>query len=177
MPPADSGVRRSAAAARLPWPQHDWCSVSLPMHLAAGSLTVLDGHAAAVEALLRRIAGVNEKRAVLAPGPLAVVRTSGDAFRQSIDVVQAALATGAPVVVSGGRPAAVVAAGEPLPDLSATVITTPRQLVTEPAVVGSIRAGYTVTLTGQHAADHLLHLFQAWIQSSLAGLPLGKGRR
>jgi len=54
---------------------------------------------------------------------------------------------------------------------------TPRELVTEPTVVGSIRAGYTATLTGQHTGDHLLHLFEAWIQSSLAGLPVRSGRR
>lgn len=54
---------------------------------------------------------------------------------------------------------------------------TPREMEMEPTAVGSIRAGYTVTLTGQQAAEHLLHLFQAWIRSSLAGLPVGGGRR
>jgi hypothetical protein len=64
-----------------------------------------------------------------------------------------------------------------MPELVATVIVTPRELVTEPTAAGSIRAGYTATLTGQHAADHLLHLFESWIQSSLAGLPVPRGRR
>jgi hypothetical protein len=174
---AHSVVRRTAAATRLPWPVHDWCAVGLPMHLVPGSLTVLDGDTAAIDALLSRVAGVNDKRTVLSPAPMAVVRATRDPAAQSIDVIQAALAAGTPVVVSGGRPAAVVAAGEPMPDLRASIVTTPREFVIEPTAVGSVRAGYTVTLTGQHAADHLLHLFQAWIQSSLAGLPNGRGRR
>src|SRR4051812_33518237 len=62
--------RRTAAATRLPWPQHDWCSVALPMHLVPGSLTILEGHPAAIAALRSRIARVNEKRAVLSPAPL-----------------------------------------------------------------------------------------------------------
>lgn len=175
--PADSVVRRTAAASRLPWPRHARCSVALPMHLVPGSLTVLDGDAAAIDALLRRVAGVNDERVVLSPAPLAVVRANDNPVAQSVDVVQAALAAGTPVVVSGGQPESVVAAGEPMPDLLATVAVAPRELALGPTAVGSIRAGYTVTLSGQHEAMHLLHLFEAWIQSSLAGLPVSGGRR
>jgi hypothetical protein len=50
-----------------------------------------------------------------------------------------------------------------MPHLLATVIAAPRDLVMEPTTVGSNRIGYTATLTGQYAADHLLHLFEAWI--------------
>lgn len=174
---ADSVVRRTAAARRLPWPRHDWCSVALPMHLVPGSLTVLDGDAVAIDALLPRVAGVNDARAVLSPAPLAVIRATDDPAAQSVDVVQSALAAGMAVVVSGGQPGTVVAAGEPMPDLLATVTVTSGELVRAPTAVGSIRAGYSVTLTGQHEATHLLHLFQAWIQSSPAGLPVSRGRR
>lgn len=147
------------------------------MYVVPGSLTVLDGDSAAIDALLSRIASVNDKRIVLSPAPLAVARATRDPGAQSIGVIQAALSAGTPVVVSGGRPEAVVTAGEPMCDLLASVVATPRELVSEPSAVGSVRAGYTVTLTGQHAADHLLHLFHAWIQSSLAGLPVTNGRR
>src|SRR4051812_1385032 len=156
MTSADSVVRRTAAATRLPWPQHDWCSAALPMHLVPGSLTVLTGDAVAMEALLSRVAHVNDKRDVLSPTPLAVARGDDDAAAQSAEVVQAALAAGMPVVVAGGQPDAVVAAGEPVPDLLVAVVVTPRELVMEPTAFGSIRAGYTATLTGQHASDHLL---------------------
>lgn len=147
------------------------------MHLVHGSLTVLDGDAVAIDALLRRVAGVNDARAVLSPSPLAVERAIDDPAAQSVEVVQAALAAGTPVVLSGGQPGAVVAAGEPIPDLLATITVTSGELVRAPTVAGSIRSGYTVTLTGQHEAGHLLHLFEAWIQSSLAGLPVSRGRR
>ena len=177
MTSAEPVVRRTAAATRLPWPRHDWCSVGLPMHVVPGSLTILTGDAEASVALLSRVAHVNDKRAVLSPAPLAVLRVDDDPVAQSIHVIQAALSAGTPVVLSGGQSDAVVAAGEPMPDLLATVATTPRELVTEPIVAGNLRAGHSVTLTGQHASDHLLHLFQAWIQSSLAGLPVSRGRR
>src|SRR3954470_14986688 len=104
MNPTDSLVRRTAAATRLPWPRHDWCSAALPMHLVRGSLTVLDGDAAAIDALLGRLAGGKRKRLVLSPAPVAVVRAAEDQPAQSIGVVQAALAAGTPVVVSGGQP-------------------------------------------------------------------------
>jgi hypothetical protein len=54
----------------MPWPRHDWCSAALPVHLVPGSLTVLDGDAAAIDALLGRLASVNSKRLVLSPAPL-----------------------------------------------------------------------------------------------------------
>src|SRR3954454_23865179 len=153
MTPADFVVRRTAAATRLTWPRHDWCSVALPIHLVPGSLTVLTGDVAAMDALLSRVAPVNDKRPVLSPTPLPVVRADDNSAAQSIDIIQAALAAGTPVVVAGGQPDAVVAAGEPVPDLLARLLTTPRELMTEPTAVGSIRAGHTVTLTGQHTAD------------------------
>ena len=167
---------RTLAAARLPRPAHEWCAVALPMAVVPGCLVVLDGDDTAVAALLERVAHANDNREVLRPAPLAVVRAD-DAKAQSLSVIQPALRAGTPVFVGGGLPDEAIRAGEPVADLVLTVRTVPSYAVTKPAARGSISVGFTATLTGANGGDHLLHLFDALLQASLAGLPVQRKKR
>lgn len=165
--------RRTPAAARFTWPAHDVCDVALPMHLVGGSLTVLDGDPVAVEALLQRIDHMNDDREVLTPAPLSVRRHEG--ITESVAAVNAALEQGYPVVCQG-QPQAAVAAGEPVPDLTLTLVTTQLEEVVEPVLSGNMHEGFHAVITGESSGDHLLHLFQAWTQASLAGLTIAQRR-
>ncbi|HVT64519.1 MAG TPA: hypothetical protein VHD81_05155 [Mycobacteriales bacterium] len=166
--------RRTPAASRLPWPSHEWCDVWLPMHLVAGSLTALDGDRDAVEELLDRIDHMNDDREVLTPAPVAIRR--GDDATETAAAIDAALDQGSPVVCDG-QPGAALAAGEPMPDLTLTLVMVPLDEVAEPTLTGSMRTGFRGTSKGESSGDHLLHLFGTWIDASLAGLPVAKPRR
>jgi hypothetical protein len=137
------------------------------VHLVPGALIILDGDD---EGLFRRLVTVNERREVLRPAPLVLRRDSWNPGLQSASRVQPALACGVPVIISGGSPSAVVAVDEPLPDLFATVRTT--DVASEPTVTGTIRNGFRVDVDGRHSAEQFMHLIQAFVQASLAGLPV-----
>src|SRR4051812_30180343 len=166
---------RTLAASRLPFPPHESCAAALPLYLAPGALVVCGGDADAVATLLDRAAHVNDKRLVWTPQPLVLAR-SDDVVQQSRAQIQPALDSGTPVIVGGGVPPAAVAAGEPLADLVLQVrfATGPER---EPAAVGSRSTGFQAVVTGRNSSELLLHLFQAMLQSSLAGIPPQRGRR
>lgn len=144
------------------------------MQLVAGSLTVLDGDRDAVEELLDRIDHMNDEREVLTPAPVTIRR--GDDIAETVAAIDAALERGTPVVCDG-QPDAAVAAGEPTPDLTLTLVMVALDEVAEPTLAGSMRTGFRGTSKGESSGDHLLHLFGAWTDTSLAGLPVAKRRR
>lgn len=159
------------AHGRQPRPQHRVCEVGLPLAFTPGCLVILDGDLELASEVLQHLsAGLHgTSEPMWDHAPVLTVRPAAQRAH-SVHVVQQQLQKGQAVIAVGEAAPDAVAAGEPLADLTVTIIDGDAPHHRTRLLSGTRAAGLHATATGPHLALRTLGLLTAMSQAGLTGV-------